>query len=102
MKKKEYTLISKGDLQRLVDDGHVKFHYGNYSFRGGMPRYLSMDKVMRDDILSDDRRTFIYDEMDMSKDIDPFLPGLSDDFACPWFVPCWCVLEWLEYEGIEL
>ena len=101
---KKYTLISMRDLQQLVDDGHVKRDETGYcQFHGGMPEYLNLDDVMARDIISHERREFEYEEIDFTNpvDIDPLIDGISGDYG-KWFTPCWCVLEWLRYKGIEL
>ena len=98
----KYTVISMRDLQQLVDDGHVKRDGDGYcQFHGGMPEYLSLDSAMVHDIIGHIRRIFIYEKLDMSMNPNPFIDGISGDYD-KWFVPCWCILEWLRYKGIEL
>ena len=112
----KYHLISRKDLDKLMDKGLVTFDRDRleYHFRTGMPNYLCMyHGRMSNDLVKLKRSTFTtYDSIysDRHKE-EHYKRGktcswnpMTEDskFRANWCVPCWCVVEWLEMEGIEL
>lgn len=97
-----YHIISLKDFRKLVRDGHVKKNEKTleYEYHEGMPSYLPIDDVMLQDIIGKIRRAFTYD-LDIEQEVmeDPFLDGVSGEFGA-WFIPSWCVVEWLQKRGI--
>ena len=112
----KYHLISRKDLDKLMDMGLVTFdkYKVEYNFRTGMPDYLCMyHGSMSQDLVKLRRSTFTTDESIYSDRHNEacYQKGktcswnpmtLDSKFRANWCVPCWCVVEWLEMEGIEL
>ena len=99
----KYTIISERDFKKLISDGYVKYDddYDEYVFMVGMPYYIPMNKIMKNDLITSRRRKFDCEELDMSEYPDPYVEGISGEYH-PWFLPCWCIVEWLEYREKEI
>lgn len=98
----KYHIISLRDLKKLIKDGHVYFNEDteSYNYHEGMPHYLSISgDSMLDDIIASRRRSFEYaEDLENKYADDPFIDGISGDYGT-WFVPIWCVVEWLKKRG---
>lgn len=98
----KFHIISKKDLNRLIKQGDVVHNNRDeYNFHGGMPKFISLlSGSMLNDIIASRRRSFDYSmDIDNPDVDDPFVEGISGDYGS-WFVPIWCVVEWLKKEGI--
>lgn len=98
-----YHIISLKDFDKLVKEGHVKRNVGNdeYNYHSGMPDYIPItDDDMLYDVIGKIRRAFTYN-LDIESELmeDPFLDGISGEYG-KWFIPSWCVVEWLQKRGI--
>lgn len=98
-----YHIISLKDFRKLVKDGHVKLNEDTheYIYHEGMPMYITISEGnMLHDMLGKIRRAFTYD-LDIEAELmeDPFLDGVSGEYG-QWFIPSWCVVEWLQKRGI--
>lgn len=101
--KETYHIISKRDLKNLIRSGDVVLDKINraYDFHGGYPRFIRLyTEGMMQDIITSRRRSFDYDmDIDDPDVDDPFLDGISGEYS-KWFVPIWCVVEWLKKRGL--
>lgn len=97
----KFHIISKRDLNRLIKQGDVVLANGDYIFHGGKQNYITLyTGGMMQDIIASRRRSFDYNmDIDDPNVDDPFLDGISGNYA-KWFVPIWCVVEWLKKRGI--
>lgn len=101
--KGKYHIISLKDFDKLVKEGHVKRNVESYeyNYHDGMPHYIPItDDNMLYDVIGKIRRVFTYD-LDTDKELmdDPLVEGLSGEYG-EWFVPSWCIVEWLQKRGI--
>ena len=98
----KFHIISKRDLSRLIKQGDVVLNDSDtYIFHGDAQNYLTLyTGGMMQDIIASHRREFDYD-MDINDPNvdDPFLDGMSGNYG-KWFVPIWCVVEWLKKRGL--
>lgn len=101
--KETYHIISKRDLNYLVKNKLVILNRcSNYVFHDRTKPYISLfTQGMSEDIIASHRREFEYESIDLDDDCadDPFLDGISGNYA-KWFVPIWCVVEWLKKRGL--
>lgn len=100
--KETYHIISKRDLNRLIKQGDVILNNGNnYIFHGDAQTHITLyTGGMSEDIIASHRRAFEYDmDIDDPNVDNPFLDGISGDYG-KWFVPIWCVVEWLKKRGL--
>lgn len=102
----KFHIISKRDLNRLIKNGDVVLDkiYGGiqYEFHEGMPKFIPLlTGGMMQDIIASRRRSFDYGINLIDDEIieDPYIDGMSGEYD-RWFVPIWCVVEWLQKEGI--
>lgn len=99
----KFHIISKKDLNHLVKHGDVVLtNSGDYTFKGDTQRFITLyTGGMMQDIIASRRRSFDYDmDIDTAENVDdPFLDGMSGDYG-KWFVPIWCIVEWLKKRGI--
>ena len=98
----KYHVISLKDLRKLVKDGHVKVNeYHEYNYHEGMPNYIPIsDDIMLYDTIGRIRRVITWD-LDIESEVmdDPLVDSLSGKYG-EWFLPSWCVVEWLQKRGI--
>jgi hypothetical protein len=98
----KFHIISKKDLNRLIKQGDVILNDSdNYIFHGDAEIHITLyTGGMIQDIIASRRRSFDYD-MDINDPnvYDPFIDGISGDYG-KWFVPIWCIVEWLKKRGI--
>ena len=98
----KFHIISRRDLNRLIKQGDVTFDkFGDYSFREGMPTFIPLlTDGMSDDVIASRRREFEYNmNIEDETVFDPFIDGISGEYD-KWFVPLWCIVEWLKKRGI--
>lgn len=98
----KFHIISKKDLNRLIKQGDVVLNDSdNYIFHCDEQNYITLyTGGMMQDIIASHRREFYYDmDIDDPNVDDPFLDGMSGCYG-KWFVPIWCVVEWLKKRGL--
>ena len=98
----KFHIISKRDLSRLIKQGDVVLNKkGDYTFKGDKQRFITLyTGGMMQDIITSHRRSFDYDmDIDDPNVDDPFLDGISGEYG-KWFVPIWCIVEWLKKREI--
>lgn len=101
--KGKYHIINLKDFRKLIKDGHVKKDEVSqeYNYHDGMPHYIPIsDDGMLYDVIGRIRRVITWD-LDIDEEFmdDPLVEGLSGKYG-EWFLPSWCVVEWLQKRGL--